>query len=106
MKKCSSEETESFPFVTARRSFGMKFQHLTSADKPSYFHFRAATGFGAIVDGSGPADSTDQVASLLLKQGLIPVRIWPEPLPFRKGRLEPLFRTLGRYLLGRWRAAH
>ena len=106
MNISTSELMESFFPFPARRSFRMRAQEMATVETTNYFHFKAATGFGAIVDGSAPADSTDQVAGLLLRQGLIPVRIWPEPAPARRGPSAPLLLALGRYLLSRWRAAH
>lgn len=56
------------------------------------FHFKAATGFGAVIDGSVESTNSSRVAKDIMKQGLIPVRIWPEREP------DPAFdlRSLGR----------
>ncbi|HEX4167089.1 MAG TPA: hypothetical protein VHZ55_16615 [Bryobacteraceae bacterium] len=42
------------------------------------FHFKAATGFGGVVDGTVSSPSPEKLSRELIKQGLIPVRIWRE----------------------------
>ena len=42
------------------------------------FSFKAATGFGAIIDGCVAGTSEEHVKRDLIRQGLIPVRIWSE----------------------------
>ena len=67
-----------------------------------FFNFKAATGFGAVVDGCVAGVSEDHVKRDLIRQGLIPVRVWPE-------RVQPSFSArvliLLSYRLGRVRAA-
>jgi hypothetical protein len=61
-------------------AFGIYLHPATDvhmADKEQ-FHFKAATGFGAVVDGSVASSSVAQVGKDLQKQGLIPVRVWSE----------------------------
>ncbi len=68
------------------------------------YHFKAATGFGAVIDGCVASSSAGQVARDLIKQGLIPVRIWPEHPPKAAFDLRGLATALGRWI-GRWRAS-
>jgi type II secretory pathway component PulF len=67
------------------------------------FHFKAATGNGAVIDGTVVSSNSGRVAKDLMKQGLIPVRIWPE----RQTNSAMSFRTVGRLvgsLVGKTRA--
>lgn len=66
------------------------------------FNFKAATGFGAVVDGSVVSTGAERVARDLIRQGLIPVRIWAEQ-PSRAGNLHSFARAVGGWL-GRCRS--
>jgi type II secretory pathway component PulF len=67
------------------------------------FRFTAKTGMGAMIDGSVPGTSAEQVAQDLLRQGLIPVRIWPESELQAPNSLRLISRSIGAFL-GKCRA--
>jgi hypothetical protein len=68
------------------------------------FHFKAATGFGTVIDGSVASTSQERVARDLVRQGLIPVRIWPEQPAKRALDARIIARLIGGWL-GRFRAS-
>ena len=61
------------------------------------YHFKAATGFGAVVDGSVLSTSSGRVARELMLQGLIPVRIWSEQQLVKGFDLLVIPRAIGRW---------
>ena len=63
--------------------------------EPIIYHFKAATGFGAVVDGSVLSTSSGRVARELMLQGLIPIRIWSEQQQVRGFDLLAIPRAVG-----------
>ena len=71
--------------------------------KTETFYFKAATGFGAVIDGSVTSTSSAQVKRDLIRHGLIPVRVWSERLEKRTFRRVSAF--LKSYLFRRTSSA-
>ncbi len=71
--------------------------------KTETFYFKAATGFGAVIDGSVASTSPAKVKRDLIRQGLIPVRVWRERFEKRTFRRVSAF--LKSYFLRRTSSA-